>query len=146
MTRKRAADVFKNLPDRFEDLCTAIAFPRPIKDAVDYENVVGIVGRLMARKTLTEGQTEYLDALSTFVEKYEAQEFPLDPVSARDILQHLMQANDMSASDLSKLLGDDTRSLGTRLLSGERELSKAHIAKLCQHFTVSADLFLKKKK
>lgn len=145
MTNKTASDLFKNLPENYEDLCTTITFPRPIKDNVDYENVLEIVERLMARKTLNAGQSEYLDALTTFIEKYEAQEFPLDPSSAREVLQHLMQANDMSASDLSKLLGDESRSLGTRLLSGERELSKTHIVILCEHFGVRADLFLNRK-
>lgn len=48
----------------------------------------------------------------------------------------------MTATDLSRLLGDESRSLGSRILRGERELSKAHIKALCKRFAVSADLFL----
>ena len=59
-----------------------------------------------------------------------------------EALKVLLEANGMSAADLSNLLGDRSRSLGTRLLSGERELSKAHIRTLCERFAVSADLFV----
>lgn len=145
MTKKIASGVFRDLPENFEDLCLKIAFPRPIKERVDYENTLEIVEWLVTRPRLTEGQTEYLEALTTFIEKYEGAEFPLASVSSHEVLQHLVKANDMSASELSKLLGDESRSLGGRLLSGERQLSKAHIAKLCAHFGVSADLFLASK-
>ena len=46
----------------------------------------------------------------------------------------------MTASALGGLLGN--RSIGSKLLRGERELSKAHIRRLCERFKVSADLFL----
>ena len=51
-----------------------------------------------------------------------------------------MAARDTNASDLGRLLGE--RSLGPKILSGQRELSKAHIRKLADHFGVSAGLFL----
>lgn len=46
----------------------------------------------------------------------------------------------MNASDLGKLLGD--RSLGSRILNGQRGLSKNHIRILAGHFSVSPALFL----
>lgn len=57
-----------------------------------------------------------------------------------DILRHLMAEHEMNASDLGRLLNE--RSLGPKILNGTRELSKAHIRKLAQHFGVPADLFL----
>lgn len=143
--KKSATGIFRNLPDSYEDLCQQIALPRPIKDPVDYENMLELIERLVTRPELTEGQTEYLDAITTFVEKYEALEAPLDPAPAVEVLRHLVEANGMTASELSKLLGDSSRSLGSRLLSGERELSKAHIVRLCEHFGLSADSFLSTK-
>ncbi len=140
--KKTATGVSRNLPDSYEDLCQQIAFPRPIKDAVDYENTLEIVERLITRPELTDGQAEYLDAITTFVEKFEASEAPFTAASALEVLRHLVNANGMSPSELSKLLGDESRSLGSRLLSGERDLSKAHIARLCEHFGVSADVFI----
>jgi antitoxin component HigA of HigAB toxin-antitoxin module len=41
----------------------------------------------------------------------------------------------MNASDIGRLLGD--RSLGPKILNGDRALSKSHIKILAQHFNVS---------
>jgi antitoxin component HigA of HigAB toxin-antitoxin module len=51
------------------------------------------------------------------------------------LIRSLMEEHDMSESDLGRLLGD--RSLGHRILSGERELSKAHIHVLAEHFSLN---------
>jgi len=55
-------------------------------------------------------------------------------------LQYLCEQNDMPASALGELLGN--RSLGSKVLRGERQLSKEHIRKRCDRFSVSSDLFL----
>lgn len=52
----------------------------------------------------------------------------------------LLEANGMTASDLGRLLGD--RSLGARLLKGERSLSEKHIKVLSERFRVSPGLFI----
>ncbi|MCX7046640.1 MAG: hypothetical protein NTX50_14285 [Candidatus Sumerlaeota bacterium] len=46
----------------------------------------------------------------------------------------------MTIAQLGRLLGH--RELGSMLLNGKRSLSKAHIQKLCAHFSVSPALFL----
>lgn len=55
-------------------------------------------------------------------------------------LRFLLESHGMSASDLGRLLGD--RALGTRILNGKRELSKAHIKTLAAHFQVSPAVLL----
>jgi len=52
-----------------------------------------------------------------------------------DLIRSLMSEHDMSESDLGRLLGD--RSLGHRILTGERELSKRHIHILAEHFSLN---------
>ena len=46
----------------------------------------------------------------------------------------------MSVSDLGRLLGQ--RELGSKILRGDRELSKAHIRTLANHFRVTAAMFI----
>jgi antitoxin component HigA of HigAB toxin-antitoxin module len=46
----------------------------------------------------------------------------------------------MTASDLGELLGN--RSLGSKVLRGERELSKTHLRILAERFKVDAGLLL----
>ena len=52
-----------------------------------------------------------------------------------ELIRSLMEEHGMSESDLGRLLGD--RSLGHRILSGERELSKVHIRVLANHFSLN---------
>ncbi|MCL2639765.1 MAG: hypothetical protein FWD53_02870 [Phycisphaerales bacterium] len=100
----------------------------------------------MAGHNLTPDQEDYLDVLTTLInqydEKHNAQ--PLeegggdtDPLG---ILKFLMEQHDMNASDLGRLLGQ--RELGSKILRGERELSKAHIRKLANHLHVSPAMFM----
>jgi HTH-type transcriptional regulator/antitoxin HigA len=63
-----------------------------------------------------------------------------DSGSPISILKHLLDSNEMNASQLGELLGN--RSLGSKILRGERELSKTHIRLLAERFKVSPALFL----
>ena len=56
------------------------------------------------------------------------------------VLRYLMDDRRMNASDLGRLLGD--RSLGPKILNGDRDLSKAHIRTLARHFHVSPAVLL----
>lgn len=134
---KTAHDI-KTLPRRYADLVEILP-PRPIHVESEYEEAVEMI-HVMAGHKLARDQEDYLDALSTFVEAYEDIHYPIEKRSPAQILAHLMEQQGMSANDLGRLLGD--KSLGSRILRGERELSKAHIRKLRDRFGFSADLFL----
>lgn len=129
------------LPRRFAELC-ALHPPRPIKDQVDLDGAVELVDRLTALPRPTRDQEDYLETLTLLVEAYEAELELGGDVRGIAALRGLLAANGLTAADLSKLLGDPSRSLGSRILRGERELSKAHVRKLCDRFAVSADLFV----
>jgi len=76
------------------------------------------------------------------VEAYDKERYSIDPsgVTPIDLLRSLMEDHAMSASDLGRLLGN--RSLGSLILNGRRQLSKAHIKKLSEHFGLSPAAFL----
>ena len=57
-----------------------------------------------------------------------------------ELLRSLMEEHGMNESGLGRLPGD--RSLGHRVLSGERELSKAHIRTLADHFALDPSALL----
>ena len=94
---------------------------------------------------LSTGQADYLGALAILVEDYEDKHHAIDTshLTPLDMLKFLMDQNDMSPSDVGRLLGD--RSLGSKVLRGERGLSQRHIAILAERFHVSPSLFLKHK-
>lgn len=137
-----AVSKFENLPRSFDALSAMHAL-RPIRDEVDLENAMEVVDKLAIMKKRTRDQEDYLETLTTLVEKYEAENHPIqtDDLTVVEIIKSLMEDRAMSASDLGRLLG--SRELGSVILRGERQLSKSHILKLAKHFSVSPALFLR---
>lgn len=128
------------IPARFNDL-VAMMPPRAIHDAVEYDNAIAMLDALLARPRLSKGQQDYLETWALIVRAYEQAHHAIgDDATPAEALAYLLEASGMNASDLGQLLGN--RSLGSKLLRGERELSKAHIVKLCEHFSVQPGLFL----
>jgi HTH-type transcriptional regulator/antitoxin HigA len=114
---------------------------RPLHDRIDHENALEIL-ESMAGYELNRDQDDYFEALSLLVEAYESAQLP--PFRARKgvaLLKHLLEECQWSATDLARLLGTD-RSLGIRILNGERNLTVDHIKKLAIHFRVPAQIFL----
>jgi len=131
---------FARLPKDYAGLCRMLT-PRPIHDKVDFENVTEITDAMAGHK-LTPDQEDYFDLLCRLIEDYEKEQgLPAPTATALDALQHLLDAHDMSAADLARLLGVH-RTLGAMILRGERQLTLAHVRTLAKHFSVSADLFL----
>jgi HTH-type transcriptional regulator/antitoxin HigA len=121
-------------------------FPlRPIRSDAHLREAFKVIDELLLidESKLTPGQSDYLNVLSELVWRYEQERFEAREQTPNeiDVLKHLMQENDMTASDLGRLLGN--RSLGAAILRRERQLSKANIVRLCRRFSVSADLFLR---
>jgi HTH-type transcriptional regulator/antitoxin HigA len=115
---------------------------RPIHDDVELARATEVID-LMAGHELNADQADYLDVLSTLVEVYENAHDPLDdpPINGLDALRAILDDHGMSAADLARLLGVH-RSMGSKLLRGERALTARHLNILSERFKVSADLFL----
>ena len=130
---------FVRLPKDYAGLCRMLT-PRPIHDKAEFENVTEITDAMAGHK-LTADQEDYFDLLCRLIEDYEKERLDTPKGSALEALQHLLEAHDMSAADLARLLGVH-RTLGAMILRGERQLTLAHVRTLAKHFSVSADLFL----
>ncbi len=89
---------------------------------------------------LTQGEADYLYAMSALLEAYEESQICRAPMTPIDRLIFLLDENGMTASDLGRLLGN--RSLGSNILTGKRELSKGNIRVLAERFKVCPALFL----
>jgi HTH-type transcriptional regulator/antitoxin HigA len=140
MTKTATTNDFRHFPTTYSAL-VAMLPPRPIHDDVELANAVEVIDRL-AGFALNVDQEDYLEAISTFVEAYEAERLPMDDsrITPLEALKALLAEHGMTASELGRLLGN--RTLGTPILSGRRALSKAHIKKLAEHFKVEPGLFL----
>jgi HTH-type transcriptional regulator/antitoxin HigA len=128
------------LPKTFEDLCR-LHWPRPIHDAVDYVNTAEMVDRLALLSKRTRDQNDYLEALSTLIERYDKDLLLIDAGGDGivKILRYLMKGQKMSASDLGRVLG--ARTLGAAILRGERKISRANAQALGDYFKVKPALF-----
>jgi HTH-type transcriptional regulator/antitoxin HigA len=135
----KTTDLPEIIPTRFVELCL-MHLPRPIDDAVDYENTVEVVDHLATLGKRTRDQEEYLETLTILIERYDRDHFSeassSDPIKR---LRRLMENHDMNASDLGRVLGN--RSLGAAILRGDRAISKANAAKLGAHFKMSPTAF-----
>ena len=117
--------------------------PRPIHTVRQYEQTVVVANKLAIRgeDNLSRAELDYLDALTTFIARYDDEHVPEPPLGTpTERLAYLLESAGMSASDLGRLLGN--RGLGSTILSGRRELSKAHIRILASHFHLDAGYFL----
>ncbi len=123
------------VPKTYAEL-VRLFMPRPLHDEVDYRNALVVLDSMAGFKMNAE-QEDYFEAIATFVEKYEADHHAIEgsKMTPLQLIRSLMKEHGLSESDLGRLLGD--RSLGHRILSGERELSKVHIRLLAEHFSLN---------
>ena len=128
------------IPTSWKDLVAKLYLLRPIRTRGDYNHAIGIIDMLAGRGDLNKDQADYLESLSVLVEAYEDEHFPIDTSgTGLNALKFLLAENNLSSSDLGRILGD--RSLGSKILNGQRSLSKSHIAKLSEYFSVEPGLF-----
>lgn len=115
---------------------------RPIRNNSDYSRVRAIADNLVLLPKRSADQEDYLNTLFLLMADYERGRWEIDTSKRKplDLLKYLLDENAMTASDLGRLLGQ--RQLGSKILRGQRELSKDHIRKLAERFNVAAGLFI----
>jgi len=132
---------YEEVPKTYDQLL-AMHPLRPIHNDVELDRATEMIDLLTGRD-LNADQADYLDVLSTLVEAYENTHYPLDDpaICGLDALRALLDEHGMGAADLARLLGVH-RSMGSKLLKGDRALTARHLQMLSEQFKVSADLFL----
>jgi len=123
----------------------AILPPRPLHDAIDYHAAVDMLGNLVGFD-LNADQTDYMEALATFVGQYEHEHDDTrrtgEAMSGLELLQAVMESAGLKAADLSRILGV-SRSLGAMILRGERGITADHAKRLGEHFTMDPAAFIR---
>lgn len=133
---------FDNLPTDYVSLCREVLLPRPIRDATEYDNTAEVADAMaLWQDDFTVDQRDYFDLLSALLTDYDATRVKWPKLKGRDILQHLLDENSLTAADLSRLLGG-SRNLGAMILRGDRNLTLDHIRKLAVRFKVSPEIFM----
>ena len=128
-------ETFATLPKDYPGLCQRYV-PRPLHDATDYAAARQAIEPLLGfEDRLNADQVDYLEAVSSFIEAYDQARVKWPKGTPVDTLKFLLDQHEMSAADLSRTLGSD-RSLGPKLLRGERRLTVDHIRTLARRFNV----------
>lgn len=111
----------------------------PIRTEQDYEAALEEVGRLMtARPGMPEG--DQLDVLSTLVEAYEAEHYPIDAPDPVNLLEFAMEQRGATRADLEPIVG--SRGRVSEVLTRKRSLTLAMIRKLNQEWGLPADVLV----
>ncbi len=135
------SESFAAVPNDYSGLCQRYV-PRPLHNTKDYavarqaiEPLLGFEDRLNA------DQVDYLEAVSSFIEAYDRTRVSWPKGTPLETLKFLLEQRQMSAAELSRVLGCD-RSLGPKLLRGERRLTVQHIRTLARHLNVEPGALL----
>lgn len=135
---------FTDLPTNYAGLCEVVV-PRPIHDRAAYENALEVMEAMSGfEQAFNEDQSDYYAVITDFVGAYEDATREVGDTYLRpplESLRYLLEENGMSAADLSRLIGAD-RTLGAKILRGERNLTVPHLRILSARFKVSPALFI----
>ena len=79
--------------------------PKIITTEVEYQETLKEIEKLLFTKNRSIEEDTLYDLLVMLVEKYEAENYPLDEPHPHQILQHLMDARNIKETDLVTILG-----------------------------------------
>jgi len=100
---------------------------RPIKTESDYEKALARIAKLMGAK-LNSPEGDELGVLSTLVDAYESQHFPIEPADPVDAILFRMEQEGLERKDLEPYLG--SRQRVSEILNRRRALSLDMIRRL----------------
>jgi antitoxin component HigA of HigAB toxin-antitoxin module len=116
-----------------------------ITSETKYDQATAIAQDLIGRRDLDADESAYLDALVILINGYEDRQYPLDKMAAKlspvGMLKHLMDANDVSQTEMAKVLNVG-RSTVSMILSGARPITAEHARSLGKRFSVEPGLFI----
>jgi len=124
--------------DRYMEL--VLAFPlSSIRSDSHLKVAQQVMDRLLAKRHLDAGAEMYLDALSDLVAVYEDEHYPIEPATDADLLRHLLEAKNVSQSQLCVATGIAKSSV-SEILAGKKPFSRQMIRKLADFFRVDASV------
>lgn len=130
------------------DFAQTVAPYLHIKDAVHYEETLALIENLLeeAKDSLDDPVNAVIDMLSRSIETYENADEELAELETRvmkqpadlSMLRLLMDQHNLGTADLPEI---GSKSMVSRVLSGERSLNKNHIKALSERFNIDPGLF-----
>lgn len=114
--------------------------PKVIRTEAENEHFTRLLEDLDRRhSSLSRAERELADLLTLLIENFEDRQYQLPKATPLDALRFLMDQHHLRQKDLLDVFG--TPSIASEVLSGKRELSKEHIRRLSERFSVPVELF-----
>ena len=114
---------------------------RPLRSETDLDEAMAILDVLVVKDALSTAEADYLAVLSDLVEQYEAAAHPIPPASDAALLQHLLEAQEVTPVAVARATGIDAATLAA-VLAGTHHLTREHIGTLARYFQVSPSVFV----
>lgn len=113
--------------------------PRCIHNEAELSEYTHALFTLTSKAETTTEEDEAIELLTLLIESYESERYPVPSGTPAEVLRFLMASHGLSQKDLVPEFGvESTVSL---VLSGRRQMNRAHIARLSRRFHVSPAVF-----
>ena len=116
-----------------------VGSPTPIASERQHEEYLSVLDKLASKENPSKEEEKYAEVLTTLIEAYEEEHYPIPDSSPLEVLRSLMDANDLRQKDLVPIFGSE--SIVSEVLHRKRDLNKTHIEKLSKRFRVSPAVF-----
>lgn len=114
---------------------------RPIRSSKDHEVALARLNALLEGDPEPDSQDwAELEVLGTLIEKYEAENFPIEPPTPLDAIRFRMDQLGLRNKDLVPYIGSASKV--SEVLNGKRPLSLSMIRNLHQHLGIPAEVLL----
>jgi HTH-type transcriptional regulator/antitoxin HigA len=115
--------------------------PKGIRTEAENDYYTAILYELDQRsESLSPAERELADLLTLLIEDFEAKHNELPKASPVEVVRFLMDQHNLKQKDMLEVFG--TASIASEVLNGKRELSKEHIRRLADRFSISTDLLI----
>ena len=113
--------------------------PRIIRSETENERYTAVLKELDGRHDeLSRAEREFAELLTLLIEDFESKHYELPKASPLEVVRFLMEQHELRQKDLLDVFGN--ASVTSEVLSGKRELSKEHIRRLSERFSVPVDM------
>jgi HTH-type transcriptional regulator/antitoxin HigA len=114
---------------------------RPIRTEAELDRAIAMADALSDRPNLKDDERDYLLVLTSLIEKYEDDHYPVPKVSGVPMLRSLMEFKGETQARVAAGTGIAESTL-SEILAGKRKLAIKHIAVLANYFNVDPGVLL----
>ena len=113
--------------------------PKTITTDRENEQAIALAEELDRRPNKTPEEETFLELLITLIEKFEEVNYPIPKGTARSMILHLMEAQDITKENLVQVFG--SLEIVDKAINGDLEITSQQALELGNLFNVDASLF-----